>query len=216
MFTVGDQPVAGCLQLPAEAKAMGAPPHFTAYVGTPNVDDTVTRAESLGTAVYVPPMDIPTIGRFAVLADPQGAVQALFQPAEGEAPTGVARGTPGSFVWYELMTDDQKAAFEYYSALFGWIKTEAMDMGDMGTYQMYGKFGETYGGMMTKPTGLDAPSSWMYYISVANLDESIAKLVARGSQVINGPMDVPDGGRVTQCIDPQGAAVAFHQGMVVN
>ena len=85
------------------------------------------------------PVDIPTVGRVAVLMDPQGAAFAAHTaagtaPGGHDGPWGV-----GEFSWHELATTDPDAAFGFYSDLFGWAKTEAMDMGPGGTYQMFGR-----------------------------------------------------------------------------
>jgi predicted enzyme related to lactoylglutathione lyase len=211
MLTVGDQPVAGIMKLPDEAKAMGAPPHFMGYVSTPDIAASVAQAVELGATVYVPVTPVPEVGQFAVLADPQGAAQSLFQP-NTEDPPGLSPDTPGTFCWRELMTSDLDGAWAYYSALHGWEKTDAMDMGEMGTYQMYGRDGETYGGMMLKPPGMETPAAWLYYLTVTDLDATIEKIKSGGGQLLNGPMEVPGGGRVAQVLDPQGAAVAFFSG----
>ena len=50
------------------------------YVGTPSVDDTTGYAQGLGAQVIVPPTDIPNVGRFATLLDPQGACIAFMKP----------------------------------------------------------------------------------------------------------------------------------------
>src|SRR5512137_3041512 len=65
MFAVGDRGVAGAMTLPKETK--GAPPHWLTYLGTPEVDRDTERVKGLGGKVLVPPMDIPTVGRFAVV-----------------------------------------------------------------------------------------------------------------------------------------------------
>lgn len=65
----GDAPIGGLLELPSAAKAQGAPSHWLAYIGTPDVDQTVAAAQKAGGKLVVAPSDIPTIGRIAVLAD---------------------------------------------------------------------------------------------------------------------------------------------------
>ena len=50
------------------------------YIGTDDVDAATEKARGLGATVYVEPTDIPTIGRFSVIADPTGASVGLFQP----------------------------------------------------------------------------------------------------------------------------------------
>ncbi len=79
MWAVGDRGIGGVMQLPEEAKAMGAPPHWLAYVAVEDVDATVAKATELGGRTYVEPTDIPNVGRFSVVADPQGAAFALHQ-----------------------------------------------------------------------------------------------------------------------------------------
>ena len=57
----------------------GAPPHWTPYFAVTDCDATTAKARQLGGNAYVPPTDIPNVGRFAVLADPQGAEFAVIQ-----------------------------------------------------------------------------------------------------------------------------------------
>ena len=61
----------GIMKTPPEAEGM--PPSWGIYVTVSNVDETAARAEELGGKVLVPPRDIPNVGRFCVLQDPQGA-----------------------------------------------------------------------------------------------------------------------------------------------
>ena len=78
----GDVDSAGCMTLPEKAREMGAPPHWLAYLATDDVDAAVAKAATLGGTTLVNPMDVPNVGRFAVLQDPTGAVFGLFKPAE--------------------------------------------------------------------------------------------------------------------------------------
>ena len=83
MLQAGGENVAGVMQIMPE---MGEfPPHWSVYFGVDSADEAVEKAQSLGAMVFVPPTDIvpsegqPPIGRFAVLADPQGAAFSVFQ-----------------------------------------------------------------------------------------------------------------------------------------
>ena len=195
MFTVGEAPVAGIMDLPEEARAAGTPPHWLGYVSTPDTDATVEQAKGLGGQVLMEPMSVPEVGRMAVLRDPPGR----------EGPAGV-----GEFSWHELTTSDHEAGFDFYSALFGWEKTTAMEMGEQGTYQMYGIGEHELGGMYNLHAEIPASPHWLLYVTVPDLDAAIETLKSLGGQVLNGPMDVPDGDRVAQCMDPQGASFALH------
>ena len=66
---------------PAQHRDPKAPPHWMSYFYSSDVDASVSKAQSLGAKVYAPPMTIEGAGRMAVLADPQGAVFALFKSA---------------------------------------------------------------------------------------------------------------------------------------
>ncbi|MCI0433171.1 MAG: VOC family protein [Gemmatimonadetes bacterium] len=208
MWMNGEAPFGGVNELPEEARKAGAPPHWLAYVATPDVDATVKQAEKLGARVQVPPTDIPTVGRFAVLADPQGAVFAAFT-AEADTPGHDGPPNPGEFSWHELATTDPDGAFRFYSDLFSWNKTGDFDMGPMGVYQMYGRGELPLGGMFSKPDEMPV-SAWLFYAMVDDVDEGAKRVTANGGQIANGPMEVPGGDRIVQCIDPQGAMFALH------
>jgi len=75
---VGEQgPLGGVTLLPDDAKRMGVPPYWQANVEVANVDETVAKVKELGGQVHHQE-DVPTIGRFAVIGDPQGAVISVY------------------------------------------------------------------------------------------------------------------------------------------
>ena len=74
----GEQPVGGILSTDNALSETTPPPHWGVYVTVDNVDRTLELAQSLGAKVFVPPTDIPDTGRFAVFADPQGAVLSII------------------------------------------------------------------------------------------------------------------------------------------
>lgn len=208
MWTNGETPLGGIMPLPEEARKAGAPPHWLAYVLVPKVDETLAQVRKLGGKVLVPGTDIPTVGRFGVFSDPQGAALAAFSPIDlmpGAPPK------PGDFSWHELATSDPVAAFSFYQQLFDWQKTDAMDMGEMGIYQMYTRKGGEYplGGIFAKAPEMPV-SAWLYYARVKDVHESVEEVKKLGGQILNGPMEVPGGDFIAQCLDPQGAAFALH------
>ena len=206
LLRTGGVSVAGLMALTAEAKAAGAIPGWTGYVAVDDVDATAAQATALGGTVHMPPMDIPGVGRFAVIADPQGAVLAIIRfSGDQPAPPPMA---PGSVGWNELMATDMQAVWPFYAALFGWTLGTAMDMGAMGTYQLFAVDGAERGGMMTRPPGTPGPY-WAYYFSVPDIDAATARATARGATVLMGPMEVPGGAWVINAIDPQGVMFAL-------
>ncbi len=208
MWVNGEHPVGGVTLLQEEAKKMGAPPHWLAYIETLDVDATTKQAIELGGTVLMPAMDLPMVGRFSIIQDPTGGVFSAFTPAN-ESEEGIRDAKIGEFSWHELMTSDLEAGWTFYSTLFEWELIEDMDMGEMGNYRMYGKAGVTMGGIMNKPPMVPV-SSWIYYLKLPNMREAIETITTRGGTIVNGPMEVPGGDQVAQAIDPQGAMFAIH------
>jgi uncharacterized protein len=208
MFTAAEKPVAGLIDLPAEARQMGVPPNWIGYVEVADVDATAAKATATGGTLNVPPTDIPNVGRFAVLADPQGARLALFKSANPEQDQPGSPTEQGRVGWHELYAGDQAAVFPFYAGLFGWQKKESMDMGEMGVYQTFGTADVTIGGMMTKPPNVPV-ANWHYYFNVGNIDEADGRVKAAGGQVVFGPQEVPGGSYVLMGVDAQGALFAL-------
>jgi predicted enzyme related to lactoylglutathione lyase len=206
MWTANGQPLGGVMDLPTEA---GAPPHWLAYVSVPDVDGASSLAESLGGKVLKPGADIPKVGRFAILRDPHGAVFAVFTSAD-PTPRPDTEPALGEFSWHELAAKDYKQAFSFYEALFGWERSAEHDMGPLGTYFIFKRNGRDLGGMFNVTPDMPMPPSWMHYIRVDSADAAADRVTSNGGQVLNGPMEVPGGDRVAQCLDPQGAAFAVH------
>lgn len=209
LLTSGATQVAGLMDLPEDAKKMNTPPSWVGYVGVDDVDATAKKIKSLGGSVYVEPKDIPNIGRFAVVADPQKATFALFKgqnpPPQEQAADPSA---PGRIGWHELLCADWQKAFAFYSDVFGWKKESAHDMGPMGVYQIFSAGGPPIGGMFNKPPEVPV-SFWTYYVNVAGVEPAADRVKAGGGQIANGPMEVPGGSWIVQCKDPQGAMFAL-------
>ena len=81
VLKVGDTSVGGIMKAPAEAGPM--PPAWGCYVTVSDTDGTVAQAVALGGKVVVPAMDVPGVGRMAVIADPQGATVSVMQYSMG-------------------------------------------------------------------------------------------------------------------------------------
>ena len=117
-----------------------------------------------------------------------------------------ASQTPGAFSWNELMTTDPKAAAEFYKNLFGWT-IEPMNMGM--PYNVL-KIGEAaMGGIMGMPPGapVGMPPMWASYVTVADVDSLVKKVVELGGKVYMPPTDIPQVGRFAVIVDPTGATL---------
>lgn len=210
ILSAGDRGMGGVTTLPPDACEVGARPGWLGYIGVPDTDVAAKRIVAAGGAIHRGPDDIPDVGRFAVVADPGGAVFMLLTPLPREdAPPPSNPATPGLVGWHELYSGiGQEAAFAFYSDQFGWETFELMDMGPMGKYRIFGADGAPMGGMMDKPEdALD--SSWGFYVNVDGIDAAVERIEANGGQVVMGPHEVPDGSWIVQAMDPQGAVFAL-------
>jgi predicted enzyme related to lactoylglutathione lyase len=206
LWMAGKTQIGGLMALPDSAEA-GAPSHWIVYIATPDVDATVEQAQRLGGKVLKSAADIPNVGRFAVLTDPQGATFAVYTPAGG-APAAGGSGSQGEFTWHELATTDHVAALRFYSDLFGWEKGPTHDMGAMGIYQIIDRDGAQVGGLYNVQSP-STPPHWLSYVRVADVPKATAAAKAAGGRVLNGPHEVPGGSWITMLMDPQGGAFAI-------
>lgn len=208
IWMAGQTQIGGLMAHTGEGGA-GTPARWLVYIGTPEVDATCARAQGLGAKVVKAAADIPNVGRFAVLTDPQGAAFAVFTPGAGPAPAAVAGA--GGFSWHELSTTDVAAALRFYGELFGWRKGPGHDMGTgMGVYQIFEHGGQQAGGMHAVQ-GPSTPPAWLSYVQVADADRTVAAAKSAGGRLLHGPMEVPGGSRIALFTDPQGGAFAVQQ-----
>jgi predicted enzyme related to lactoylglutathione lyase len=120
---------------------------------------------------------------------------------------------PGSFCWLELATTDQNAAKQFYSALLGWQHVDS-PMGPDAFYTMFNLEGRHTGACYTMDANLRAqgvPPHWMLYVDVTDADATAGSVSAAGGQVVVGPFDVFDFGRMAVLRDPAGAAISIWQ-----
>lgn len=74
-----EENIGGMMNMPPNMK--GVPSHWLSYFEVADVDSSAKKAGELGGKVVMPPMDIPNIGRFSIVQDPQGATFALYKNA---------------------------------------------------------------------------------------------------------------------------------------
>jgi predicted enzyme related to lactoylglutathione lyase len=207
LLTLGELPIVGAMNVPKDAADMGAKPGWLGYIACNDVDAYAAKVAEMGGAIHKPADDIPGIGRFAVVSDPQGAFFALFRGTTDDAPPSRPQDQVGHIAWHELMSGDLDEAFGFYSALLGWTKGDAHDMGPMGIYQLFDVNGVQTGGMMKRPAHLPTPF-WTYYFRVEAIGAGVERIKAGGGSILNGPHQVPGGNWIANAMDPQGAVFA--------
>lgn len=189
------------------------PSHWITYITVKDVEQACRHAEALGGTVCLPPFDIPTIGRTAVITDPAGAAFHVFEPFQEEEEISMIGNDPGEICWMELMVDDPMLVIPFYRDLFGWTFSEPMDING-GIYRSFssggggghGGGGDNMGGIFQRPDDVPAmPPSWMVYFSVPSVDATARKVKALGGSILVEKTSIPHTGFFAGIADPTGA-----------
>ncbi len=196
--------VGGLMALDEEMKAGGARPVWLGYIAVDDVDAAVAKLCAEGGSLQMPAMDIPEVGRIAMITDPQGAPFYIMKAFDDRPSLAFAadKPRPGHCAWNELVTEDPEAAKSFYFGNFGWTKDGQMDMPE-GPYEFIRHNG-MIGAVMKRPEAMPV-SAWLYYFRVPDIDAAVAITEQRGGQILFGPEEIPDGDLIIQALDPQGA-----------
>lgn len=187
----------------------GAHAHWASYLSVPDVDQAFSAACAAGAKPVTQPMDFGPVGRGAVVTDPTGARLSLWCGARDD-PADSPKTPVGGWCWNELHSTDAKAAVAFYTRVFA-MSQDAMDMGPAGIYTILkDAAGQMRGGVMQQEAAVQAPSSWLPYIEVADCDATTRQAMQLGAlQTVAAPMTVEGIGRFSILIDPLGAPIGL-------
>jgi predicted enzyme related to lactoylglutathione lyase len=182
-------------------------PAWASYVTVDDVDSATERARELGANVFADPFDVMDVGRMSTIQDPTGAVFCLWQPRRSIG-AEVVNGH-GALSLNQLNSSDPEAAERFYGDLFGWRVEQVSDTETLywGIY-----VGERLnGGMMQLPEGSPAPSHWLVYFGIDDIQSAAEQIGSAGGTIMIPPQEVP-GGEILVAQDPQGAVFALFAG----
>jgi hypothetical protein len=114
---------------------------------------------------------------------------------------------PGSFCWAELASSDVESAKSFYGEMFGWTAS-GMETPN-GIYTIFQAEGNDAAAVYPAPAGM--PDNWAVYFSVANVDDSAARIQPLGGKIVMGPLDAGESGRMVVAQDPQGVYFSLWQ-----
>lgn len=217
--------IGGVLQLSPDMIAGGAPPCWLGYLLVDDVDAMAASIRDAGGSVHMPARDMDGVGRFAMVADPQGAPFYLIKPTPpADDPDKVShafsydRPRMGHCAWNELSTSDPAAALRFYGQRFGWVKDGEMELGPIGKYEFLRHAGRApegsppghglLGAVMPRIPEAPAPA-WTHYFRVPDIDAASRHIGANGGTVVMTPTEIPGGDFSMNAIDPQGAPFAL-------
>ncbi len=182
-------------------------PAWASYVTVEDADETAARASELGANLLAEPFDVMDVGRMSTIQDPTGAVFCLWQ-ARTSIGAEVVNGH-GALTMNQLNTTDPEAGEGFYRELFGW-RFERMAGGGTPYWGIY-RGDVVNGGMMKLPESAPAPSHWLVYFGIDDIDGAAEQVGTAGGTLMIPPQEVP-GGRIVVAQDPQGAVFALFAG----
>lgn len=199
----------GAMELTAEMKAGGARPGWLPYLYVEDVDAGIAAIVADGGARRMPAVDLPGVGRMALVADPQGVPIYLMTPTPPAGREGATSDVfdpmaPQHVRWNELASPDLAASQAFYAKHFGFEFNDKMDMGPAGDYCFIGHHGTTLGAVVQRQSE-QQPPLWLFYFGVPSIAAAKAAVEANGGTVVAGPHQVPGGDWIIVGIDPQGA-----------
>jgi predicted enzyme related to lactoylglutathione lyase len=181
----------------------GHPAFWGVYLAVDDVDATAAKVGDAGGTVEAGPFDVNDNGRMVALQDPTGARVNLWQAKET---IGTVRANePGTPIWNECVTPDIDRAVKFYADLLG-MGSEAMDMGEAGSYTVLSNTaGKQIGGAMNPPME-GVPPHWNVYFAVDDVDATVARAEELGGTTVAPAFDVPGVGRMAMLADAQGGS----------
>jgi predicted enzyme related to lactoylglutathione lyase len=191
-------------------ESRGVPCHWISHLTVDDVDAVSDAIAGSGGYVQDPPTDLAGVGRTSVVIDAWGAAFAAFRPVDvpAEAPSGPP--TPGAFCWNELLTQDPVRSGEFYRSICGWSAREET-MGGTGTYTMFHSGETEVAGMLELPADGSVPPSWLLYVAVAAIEETVARIERLGGRLYVPPRTIPGIGKFSVAGDATGATFAVFQ-----
>ena len=201
----------GVLPITADMQAQGTRPGWLGYINVPDVDRAVASIEQAGGKTWMAAMDIPNVGRIALMADPQAAPFYVMTPtppaddpnAQSDVFSPDALQRVG---WNELQTSDVDSARRFYREQFGWDTDQFMDMGELGKYYFIHQGGQRIGALFETA---DQRPHFRFYSRVPSNEQAIAIVESKGGTIHMGPHQVPTGDWIVIGSDPQRAEFAL-------
>jgi predicted enzyme related to lactoylglutathione lyase len=203
LLSLGSRDVAGLYELSQAQVTRGIQPHWLSYVRVVEADRAGELVRVFGGSLLSGPTEIPEMGRMAVVADPAGAIFALWQAGRHRG-SGLL-GVPGAPCWNELLTPDPLAVEPFYKGVFGWEAEVGLGLGD---YKIF-RNGEQSAAGLASLSGEGVPPYWLSYFAVEDCDASVAVVRDQEGSVLVEPEEIPTVGRLAVVADPQGAVFAI-------
>ena len=196
------QLVAGMASLDDKSRAS----HWLPLVSVPDVDRAVQLTTERGGRSILAPFELPSRGRVALVADPQGAAFGVVRSSGGDPAD--RKPTVGEWIWHEVWTDDVAASGRFYAELAGYTPKQREVFGTLYTYLVQGDHPRV--GLVRKPDP-EIGNTWVTYLRVADVASTAARAEALGGTLLMEPRADVRNGTAAIVADPDGAGFIIQE-----
>jgi uncharacterized protein len=203
LVRVDGRPIAGIVHFPKPADAERSA-RWLPLMSVPDAAQAAQQAAASGGKVLLPSRALPGRGEVAVLADPEGAIFGVIRSASGD-PADMFPAE-NAWLWLELWAKDAAKMAEFYRPLGAYTVTKQEGPGDRPELHLVAG-GFPRAGVL-EIERVDVPSTWLPYVRVKDLKQTVANIERAGGRIIVPPSPEVRNGKVAVFLDPLGAAVA--------
>ena len=197
--------IGGLIKRPIE----NIPPHWLGYVTVADVDATAQKAGEAGGTVMVQPLDVPTVGRVAVIQDPQGASLGIIKPLDKPS-----NCSGNQIVWCDIPVKDLDRAIRFYSAVLGSPIKKEQHQGMSFAVLPHGDEHGVSGCLTTGCSGSENEPSHhgplLYFNCQGRLDEAVKAVEPNGGKVFQPKHPIGPYGFRSVVLDSEGNRIALH------
>jgi len=179
---------------------------WLSFMSVADVDRAVEQTRAAGGSVVAGPLDLPNIGRGAVVLDPDGAPLGLLRSRIGD-PADTAAPALNRFLWTEHLSRDPQASADFYASLAG-FEVRKVEFGGRPYWVLVQ--GRERAALLRNPIAVDHPI-WLAYVRVADPAASAARAAQLGGRVLLAPRADLRNGTLALIADPTGAVMALQK-----
>jgi len=201
-----DRPLCGMFQRP-RPKDQAAKPRWFGYISVPNVESAKQAVIQAGGKVLAEPKKMPKRGEQAVFADAEGALFGVIKSSSGDPEDFLA--DPGDWIWIQLLSRDALKASAFYRDVAGYEVIENTTSNKLSDYVLTSEDYARATVSTIRTTDEKVRPSWLLFVRVKNVAESVAQTTQLGGKVLIGPNPELFGGKVAVIADPTGGAIGI-------
>jgi uncharacterized protein len=206
VLSIGDRPIAGITIRPARMKDK-VHGRWVGYVSVPDVTKALDAATAAGGHVLSRAKDLPRRGTQGIFADADGAMLGVMHSSTGDP--GEYLPEPADWTWAELFASDPAAASRYYHTVIGYDHVSDRRTERPNNFVLVSG-GYSRASVSTVPARPKAHPTWLLFVRVASVKDTVAKALSLGGRVLVPPSDAPAEYWRAIIADPTGA----HLGVV--